>query len=90
MNERMGSAEGIKEGVASFNDQVWVKVTDEGERVYFVHGYYVETGSDTIAVTDYGGKFSAGVSRGNFHAIQFHPEKSGDVGAHILENFLNI
>ena len=62
----------------------------EGERVYFVHGYYVETGSDTTAVTDYGGNFSAGISRGNFHAIQFHPEKSGDVGARILDNFLNI
>ncbi|MBP6001938.1 MAG: imidazole glycerol phosphate synthase subunit HisH [Pyrinomonadaceae bacterium] len=62
----------------------------EGERVYFVHGYYVETGADTTAVTDYGLDFSAGVGRGNFHAIQFHPEKSGDAGARILANFLKI
>ncbi len=62
----------------------------EAERVYFVHGYYVEAYSDSTAVTNYGFDFSAGVSRGNFHAIQFHPEKSGDVGARILENFLNI
>lgn len=62
----------------------------EGERVYFVHGYYVETGADTTAVTSYGLGFSAGVHRDNFHAIQFHPEKSGDVGARILSNFLRI
>lgn len=63
---------------------------DEGERVYFVHGYFVETGADTTAVTGYGMEFSAGLNRENFHAIQFHPEKSGDVGARILSNFLNI
>ncbi len=62
----------------------------EGSRVYFVHGYYVDIGADTTAVTDYGGDFSAGLSRDNFHAIQFHPEKSGEVGARILENFLKI
>ncbi|CAN5421198.1 imidazole glycerol phosphate synthase subunit HisH [soil metagenome] len=61
-----------------------------GERVYFVHGYYVETGADTTAVTNYGLDFSAGVSRDNFHAIQFHPEKSGEAGARILANFLKI
>ncbi len=61
-----------------------------GSRVYFVHGYYVETVSDTTAVTSYGGDFSAGIELDNFYAIQFHPEKSGIVGARILENFLNI
>lgn len=62
----------------------------EGERVYFVHSYYVETGSETTAVTGYGLAFSAGVHRDNFHAIQFHPEKSGEAGARILSNFLSI
>lgn len=62
----------------------------ESERVYFVHGYYVETGGDTTAVTDYGVEFSAGLTHGNFHAIQFHPEKSGKIGSQILENFLKI
>ena len=62
----------------------------EGSHVYFVHGYYVENGDDTTAVTEYGREFSAGVTHGNFHAIQFHPEKSGEVGARILENFLRI
>jgi glutamine amidotransferase len=62
----------------------------DGSRVYFVHGFYVETGEDTTAVSDYGQDFSAGIERGNFHAIQFHPEKSGTVGALILENFLKL
>ncbi len=62
----------------------------DGSRVYFVHGYYVEKGQDTTAVTDYSREFSAALSRRNFHAVQFHPEKSGDVGAKILENFLNL
>ena len=78
----------------------WNRITDllsplfegviEGSHVYFVHGYYVETGADTTAVTEYGHSFSSGVSRDNFHAIQFHPEKSGEAGARILENFLKI
>ena len=63
---------------------------DEGSHLYFVHGYYVETGAETTAVSEYGIEFSAGVNRDNFHAIQFHPEKSGEVGAQILENFLKI
>lgn len=62
----------------------------EGERVYFVHGYYVETGDSTTATCEYGERFSAAIGRDHFHAIQFHPEKSGAVGERILENFLNI
>lgn len=62
----------------------------DGSRVYFVHGYYVETGEYTTSVSDYGQDFSSGIELRNFHAIQFHPEKSGEVGALILENFLRL
>lgn len=62
----------------------------DGEYVYFVHGYFVETGQDSTALTTYGIEFSAGVTHNNFHAVQFHPEKSGDAGARILENFLKL
>lgn len=63
---------------------------DEGSRVYFVHGFYVESGADTRARTQYGVDFSAAIEIRNFYAIQFHPEKSGSVGARILENFLKL
>ena len=59
--------------------------------VYFVHSYYVPTGADfTTAVADYGLPFSAAVQWRNFHAVQFHPEKSGATGAQVLRNFLSI
>ena len=61
----------------------------EGSHVYFVHSYYVDAGEDS-AKTAYGVDFSAGIHRDNFHAVQFHPEKSGVVGEAILSNFLNI
>jgi glutamine amidotransferase len=58
--------------------------------VYFVHGYFVEICDETIAVSDYGIAFSAALSIRNFFGVQFHPEKSGDVGERIIKNFLNI
>ena len=58
--------------------------------VYFVHSYYPEICADTIAVSHHGVDFSAALSRDNFFACQFHPEKSGAVGERILKNFLSI
>ena len=58
--------------------------------VYFVHSYFVELGSFTTAKADYIIPFTAALQKDNFYATQFHPEKSGDVGAKILENFLQI
>ena len=62
----------------------------EGSFVYFVHSYFVEVGEHTTAACKYGERFSAALSYKNFHAVQFHTEKSGEVGERILENFLNI
>lgn len=73
--------------ITQLNSPLFDGVAD-GERVYFVHGYYVETGELTTAICEYGQTFSASISRDNFHAIQFHPEKSGAIGEHILRNFL--
>lgn len=75
--------------ITQLNSPLFDGVAD-GERVYFVHGYYVETGELTTAICEYGQKFSASISRDNFHAIQFHPEKSGAVGEKILRNFLQL
>jgi glutamine amidotransferase len=56
--------------------------------VYFVHSYYAEVGPHTIASSEYMLPFSAALHRDNFYATQFHPEKSGEVGAKLLENFI--
>ena len=58
--------------------------------VYFVHSFYAAVGEHTAAVCNYINPFSAALHRDNFYATQFHPEKSGTVGARILENFLSI
>lgn len=58
--------------------------------VYFVHSYYAEICSDTVAQCDYILPFSAALQKNNFYATQFHPEKSGSVGEQILKNFLAI
>jgi glutamine amidotransferase len=62
----------------------------EGSFVYFVHSYYATLGVHTIAETDHITRFSAALQRDNFYATQFHPEKSGKVGASILENFIKL
>ncbi len=62
----------------------------EGGYVYFVHSYYAETGKHTAAECHYLNPFSAALHKDNFYATQFHPEKSGILGAAILENFLKI
>jgi glutamine amidotransferase len=56
--------------------------------VYFVHSFAAAAGSATVAVTEYGTPFTAVVRRDNFCGTQFHPERSGVVGARILANFL--
>ncbi len=64
------------------------KGVGEGAYVYFVHSYYTPECSDTIAACDYIRRFSASMQKGNFYATQFHPEKSGETGQRILENFI--
>ena len=63
---------------------------DNGSNVYFVHSYYAPVTDDTIASTDYIVPITASVKRGNFYGCQFHPEKSGDIGAKILKNFIEL
>ena len=60
----------------------------ENAYMYFVHSYYVEKCENAIALTNYITEFSSAVQKDNFYAVQFHPEKSGDVGQKILENFI--
>lgn len=62
----------------------------DGGHAYFVHSYrvVVDNRSDLLATTDYYGEVSAIVGRGKVFGMQFHPEKSGDVGMRLLGNFL--
>lgn len=64
---------------------------EEGH-VYFVHSYHVEVEreNDLLAVTDYGHPVTAIVGQGNVFGMQFHPEKSGELGMQLLRNFLKI
>ena len=66
----------------------WLDPTLEGKYVYFVHSYYVPLTTYTVAETDYGIPFSAALRKNNFYAVQFHPEKSAEVGENILQGFL--
>jgi glutamine amidotransferase len=59
---------------------------------YFVHSYYVKPTKKDIVIgeTDYGINYCSAVEQGNVFGMQFHPEKSGDVGLQILKNFITL
>lgn len=60
----------------------------DGKYVYFVHSYYAPKCEHTISTCNYIVPFSAALQKDNFYATQFHPEKSGDIGEIILQNFI--
>lgn len=62
----------------------------EGSRFYFLHKYVLFLNKYSILQTKYGCKFTAALQKNNFFGVQFHPEKSGKVGLHLLKNFLEI
>ena len=67
------------------------KYIKEGDFVYFVHSYHgVDCDKSTIATTDYNGRLTAAVADKNIYGMQFHPEKSGDVGMNILKAFCEL
>lgn len=61
----------------------------DGGYFYFVHSYAAPVGPSSVAIADYGQPFAAVVEMGNFLATQFHPERSGALGARVLRNFLD-
>lgn len=62
----------------------------EDEYVYFVHSYAAPVSDCTVATTNYGEPLTAVVRKGNFWGAQFHPERSGAIGARLLANFLRL
>lgn len=62
-----------------------------GSYMYFVHSYYLKTEEDIVAATtDYGVEIHASIQKKNLFACQFHPEKSGEAGLRLLQNFANL
>ncbi|MDQ2924316.1 MAG: imidazole glycerol phosphate synthase subunit HisH [Acidobacteriota bacterium] len=61
-----------------------------GSFVYFTHSWRAPLSADTVAATMYGGAFTSAVERGNVMGVQFHPEKSAEIGLRVLENFLSL
>lgn len=66
------------------------KGIDTGTYFYFVHSFAVDEYEYTLATCDYGQCFSASVHKDNFFGVQFHPERSGEAGAQLLENFVQL
>ena len=67
------------------------KHTTNGSHVYFVHSYFADDCDEhTIAVTEYGADLTAAVARNNVFGVQFHPEKSGQVGLNMLKAFCEV
>ena len=67
-------------------------LAQDREYVYFVHSYYAVPADKKVitATTNYGGEVTAAVQFDNIFATQFHPEKSGDVGLRIIDNFCKL
>jgi len=63
---------------------------EPGAFVYYSHSYRAPITPETVAVTEYGGEFSAVVERDNTFGVQFHPEKSAAAGMQILKNFADL
>ena len=73
------------------HDGIFKDIPDESY-FYFVHSYYLNSAdeADVAATAEYGVEIECAVQRGNLCAVQFHPEKSGDIGLKLLKNFLSL
>lgn len=71
-------------------DATIIDGVDSGSQVYFTHSYAAPVSGDTVTVTEHGEAFASVVQRGQVSGVQFHPEKSSDIGLRILRNFIEI
>ncbi|REC53332.1 imidazole glycerol phosphate synthase subunit HisH [Chryseobacterium piscium] len=75
--------------VSDFKSSLFTEITEEND-FYFVHSFYCELSENTTSICDYILPFSASLQKDNFYAMQFHPEKSGEIGSRLLQNFLKL
>ncbi len=71
-------------------DSLLLRGVADGSFVYFTHSWRAPVVSATAAVTNYGGAFTSAVERENMMGVQFHPEKSADVGLRVFRNFVEL
>ncbi len=69
--------------------KLFKNITEQAD-MYYVHSYYAEINLQTIGICDYILPFASAIHHKNFYATQFHPEKSADIGAKLLKNFLQL
>ncbi|UCE05744.1 MAG: imidazole glycerol phosphate synthase subunit HisH [bacterium] len=64
----------------------------DGSFFYFLHGYYIAPADQDLvtATTEYGISYPSVIESGNIYAVQFHPEKSGDIGLKLLKNWVDL
>ena len=72
------------------NDSPLFNGIEDGTFFYFVHSFCAPISEHTLASCEYGQPFSAAIFKDNFYGVQFHPERSGQAGAKLLENFINM
>lgn len=75
--------------ISEFKSNVFSGIKENSD-VYFIHSFYCELSENTTSACDYILPFSASLQKNNFYAMQFHPEKSGEIGSRLLQNFLNL
>jgi len=63
---------------------------EDGSYFYFLHSYALPIDNSTLATAGHSQPFTAILSQNNFHATQFHPERSADAGSQLLQNFLSL
>ena len=72
------------------SDSRLLRGIEPGGFVYYTHSWRAPVVHDTASVTHYGGAFTGVVERGNVMGVQFHPEKSAEVGLRVLKNFVEL
>ncbi|SDQ76771.1 imidazole glycerol phosphate synthase subunit HisH [Flagellimonas zhangzhouensis] len=75
--------------ITGLKSELFTQIPDKSY-IYLVHSFYAPIGKETIATSEYDLEYSAALQKDNFYGVQFHPEKSSDVGSDILQNFLNL
>ncbi len=75
--------------IYNLNSKLFSNISDQAY-MYSVHSFYAENNKEAIANTNYGHVYASALQKDNFYGVQFHPEKSGAVGAQLLKNFIEL